>query len=107
TVETTQDALDRLRAAAAQGTPWAYGIVLADLVGMRNTALALHRNLERHAVYGDVRLVCLHGDDAVPEELQRSVTLLSRQVPDADLRVALTTKPPERSNEVPGARSDD
>jgi signal transduction histidine kinase/CheY-like chemotaxis protein len=99
-VETTQDALDRLRAAAAQGAPWAYGIVLADLVGMRNTALALHRNLERHAVYGDVRLVCLHGDDAVPDELQRSVTLLSRQVPDADLRAALTSKPPERSQAV-------
>jgi signal transduction histidine kinase/CheY-like chemotaxis protein len=99
-VETTQDALDRLRAAAAQGAPWAYGIVLADLVGMRNTALALHRNLERHAVYGDVRLVCLHGDDAVPDELQRSVTLLSRQVPDADLRAALTSKPPERNQAV-------
>jgi signal transduction histidine kinase/CheY-like chemotaxis protein len=106
-VETTQDALDRLRAAAAQGAPWAYSLVLADLVGMRNTALALHRNLGRHAVYGDVRLVCLHGDDAVPEELQRNVTLLSRQVPDADLRAALTTKPPERSNEAPVARSDD
>jgi signal transduction histidine kinase/CheY-like chemotaxis protein len=107
TVETTQDALDRLRAAAAQGAPWAYGIVLADLVGMRNTALALHRNLERHAVYGDVRLVCLHGDDAVPEELQRSITLLSRQVPDADLRAALTSKPPERNREAPVANDPD
>jgi signal transduction histidine kinase/CheY-like chemotaxis protein len=107
TVETTQDALDRLRAAAAQGTPWAYGIVLADLVGMRNTALALHRNLERHAVYGDVRLVCLHGDDAVPEELQRSVTLLSRQVPDADLRAALTHKPPERTPQAAVATASD
>jgi CheY-like chemotaxis protein len=81
--------------------------VLADLVGMRNTALALHRNLERHAVYGDVRLVCLHGDDAVPEELQRSVTLLSRQVPDADLRAALTSKPPERNLQAPVANATD
>jgi CheY-like chemotaxis protein len=60
---------------------------------MRNTALALHRNLERHAIYGDVRLVCLTGDDPVPDELARSILLLARNVPDADLRVALTRKP--------------
>jgi CheY-like chemotaxis protein len=94
TVENTQEALDRLRAAATQGPPWAYAIVLADLSGMRTTALALHRNLERHAIYGDVRLICLYGDEQVPEELTRSVTLLSRQAPDADLRAALTAKPP-------------
>ena len=93
TVENTQEALDRLRAAATQGPPWAYATVLADLAGMRNTALALHRNLERQAIYGDVRLICLTGDEPVPEELSRNVTLLSRQAPDADLRVALTSKP--------------
>jgi signal transduction histidine kinase/CheY-like chemotaxis protein len=92
-VETTQEALDRLRSAANQGAPWAYSIVLADLAGMRSTAVALHRNLGRHAVYGDLRLVCLYGDDPVPDELQRSVTLLSRQAPDADLRAALTDSP--------------
>ena len=88
-VENTQEALDRLRAAANQGAPWAYSLVLADLAGMRSTAVALHRNLGRQAVYGDLKLVCLYGDDPVPEELQRSVTLLSRQAPDADLRAAL------------------
>ncbi len=88
-VETTQEALDRLRTAANQGAPWAYSVVLADLAGMRSTAVALHRNLGRHAVYGELRLVCLYGDDPVPDELQRSVTLLSRQAPDADLRAAL------------------
>ena len=88
-VETTQEALDRLRAAANQGAPWAYSLVLADLAGMRSTAVALHRNLGRQAVYGDLKLVCLYGDDPVPDELQRSVTLLSRQAPDADLRAAL------------------
>ena len=93
-VETTQEALDRLRAAASQGTPWAYATVLADLAGMRSTALALYRNLERQAVYGSVRLVCLYGDDPVPEELQRGgAVLLSRQAPDADLRAALSAKP--------------
>src|SRR5690554_1060290 len=88
-VETTQEALDRLRNAANQGPPWAYSIVLADLAGMRNTALALYRNIGRQSVYGDLRLVCLYGDDPVPDELQRSVTLLSRQAPDPDLRAAL------------------
>src|SRR5690606_2858881 len=88
-VETTQEALDRLRNAANQGPPWAYSIVLADLAGMRNTALALHRNLGRQGVYGDLRLVCLYGEDPVADELQRSVTLLSRQAPDPDLRAAL------------------
>ena len=88
-VETTQEALDRLRTAANQGPPWAYSVVLADLAGMRNTALALHRNLGRQSVYGELRLVCLYGDDPVAEELQRSATLLSRQAPDADLRAAL------------------
>ena len=92
-VETTQEALDRLRAAATQGEPWAYVTVLADLAGMRNTALALHRNLERHAIYGDVRLIGLYGDEPVPDELRRSITLLSRQAPDADLRAVLTSKP--------------
>src|SRR5690606_2746266 len=88
-VETTHEALERLRNAANQGPPWAYSIVLADLSGMRNTALALHRNLGRQAVYGELRLVCLYGDETVPDELQRSVTLLSRQTPDANLRAAL------------------
>jgi signal transduction histidine kinase/CheY-like chemotaxis protein len=104
-VETTHEALDRLRSAAAQGAPWAYGIVLADLTGMRNTALALHRNLERHAIYGDVRLVCLQGEDPVPEELQRSATLLFRNAPDADLRTALTSKP-ATGDDRPGRQPD-
>lgn len=103
TVETTQEALDRLRAAAAQGAPWAYDIVLADLAGMRNTALALHRNLERHGVYGNVRLVCLQGEDPVPEELRHGATLLNRQTPDADLRAALAAKPEPRM-EQPGGQ---
>ena len=88
-VETTQEALDRLRTAANQGKPWAYSIVLADLAGMRNTAVALHRNIGRQAIYGDLRLVCLYGDDPVADELQQNVTLLSRQAPDEDLRAAL------------------
>jgi CheY-like chemotaxis protein len=89
-VETTQEALDRLRNAANQGKPWAYSVVLADLPGIRNTAVALHRNISRSTIYGNLRLVCLYGEDPVPDELQHSVTLLSRQAPDRDLRAALT-----------------
>ena len=89
-VETTQEALDRLRAAATQGTPWTYGTVVADLSGMRNTALALHRNIVRHAMFGDVHLVYLYGDEDTPAELRQGATLLPRLSPDAELRVALT-----------------
>lgn len=96
-VETTQEALDRLRTAANQGKPWAYSIVLADLAGMRNTAVALHRNIGRQAVYGNLRLVCLYGEDPVADELQHNVTLLSRQAPDGDLRAALTIAPDNAS----------
>ncbi|MGJ4803526.1 ATP-binding protein [Luteimonas sp. SDU82] len=102
-VETTQEALDRLRNAANQGPPWAYSIVLADLAGMRNTALALHRNLGRQSVYGELRLVCLYGDDPVPDELQRSITLLSRQSPDASLRAALFDGPADSGTTAPPA----
>src|SRR3546814_2205777 len=73
-VETTQEALDRVRTAANQGKPWAYSVVLADLPGIRNTAVALHRNISRSTIYGDLRLVCLYGEDPVPDELQRKVT---------------------------------
>ncbi|MDR7194249.1 ATP-binding protein [Luteimonas terrae] len=88
-VETTQEALDRLRTAASQGPPWAYSVVVADLAGMRNTAVALYRNVTRQAAYGDLRLICLYGDEAVSEELRQGATLLSRQSPDADLREAV------------------
>jgi signal transduction histidine kinase/CheY-like chemotaxis protein len=104
-VETTHEALERLRTAANQGPPWAFTLVLADLAGMRSTAVALHRNLGRQAVYGDLRLVCLYGDDPVPDELRHSVTLLSRQSPDADLRAALlggsATQAPDNVREPP------
>lgn len=88
-VETTQEALDRLRTAASQGAPWAYSVVLADLAGMRNTAVALYRNVMRQEAFGELRLVCLYGDDPVPAELRQRATLLSRQSPDADLREAV------------------
>ena len=102
-VETTQEALDRLRSAANQGPPWAYSIVLADLAGMRTTALALHRNLGRQSVYGALRLVCLYGDDPIPDELQLGATLLSRQCPDANLRATLLDAVQDSAPQAPAA----
>mgnify|MGYP003460724028 FL=1 len=88
-VETTQEALERIRSAVSQGPTWAYTTVIADLASVRSTAVALQRNLERQTIYGQVRLLCLQGDEPVPEELLPVVTLLQRQAPDADLRAAL------------------
>jgi signal transduction histidine kinase/CheY-like chemotaxis protein len=88
-VETTQEALERIRSALNQGTEWAYATVIADLASVRSTAVALQRNLERQNTYGMVRLICLQGDEPVPEELLQVATLLHRQAPDADLRSAL------------------
>ncbi len=88
-VETTQEALERIRSAVSQGPTWAYTTVIADLASVRSTAVALQRNLERQSTYGQVRLICLQSDEPVPEELQQVVTLLQRQAPDADLRAAL------------------
>jgi signal transduction histidine kinase/CheY-like chemotaxis protein len=95
-VETTQEALDRLRSAARQGNPWTYATVVADLAGMRTTALALHRNILRHAMFGDVNLVYLYGDEEPPPELRQGATLLPRLAPDAELRVAITPRPAPR-----------
>ncbi len=88
-VETTQEALDRIRAALSQGAEWAYTTVIADLATVRSTSVALQRNLERHSTYGHVRLICLQGDEAAPVELQQSAMILPRQAPDADLRMSL------------------
>ncbi len=88
-VETTQEALDRIRAALNQGADWAYTTVIADLATVRSTSVALQRNLERQSTYGQVRLICLQGDETVPEELLQSATILHRQAPDADLRMSL------------------
>ncbi|MEL1265461.1 ATP-binding protein [Pseudoxanthomonas putridarboris] len=93
-VETTQEALDRLRLVAEQGQQ-DYIAVLADAGGIRSTALALHRAIDRRPLPDTLRLIWLYGDDAVPAELHPRSTLLSRQAPDADLRAALTGATPE------------
>lgn len=94
-VETTQEALDRLRLVGEQGQQ-DYLAVLADISGIRSTALALHRAITRRPAPDPLRLVWLYGDDTVPAELHPRSTLLSRQSPDADLRAALTGAAPEQ-----------
>lgn len=93
-VETTQEALDRLRLVGEQGQQ-DFIAVLADAAGIRSTALALHRALARRPLPDTLRLIWLYGDEAVPTELHPRSTLLSRQAPDADLRAALTGATPE------------
>jgi len=89
-VDTVHDALERLRTAAAQGQPWHYSVVIADLPGIRNTAVALQRNLQRQTLYGNVRLVGLFGEDGIPEGLQRNdAAFLPRGVSDNELRTAI------------------
>jgi len=98
-VETTQEALDRLRLVGEQGQQ-DYLAVLADIGGIRSTALALHRAITRRPLPDALRLVWLYGDDTVPAELHPRSTLLSRQSPDADLRAALTGAAPEQDASV-------
>lgn len=94
-VETTQEALDRLRLVSEQGQQ-DYLAVLADIGGIRSTALALHRAITRRPLPDALRLVWLYGDETVPADLHPRSTLLSRQSPDADLRAALTGAVPEQ-----------
>ncbi len=89
-VENTQDALERLRQATLQGEPWSYSAVLADLSSIRSTAVALARNLQRKAQYGDARLVYLRGEDVTSVELPPSAIVIPRNAPDADLRSVLS-----------------
>ncbi len=89
-VETTQEALERLRT-VSENRGDDFVAVIADAGGIRSTARALHRTLGRRpAGAAPVRLVWLYGDESVPEELRGDSTLLSRQAPDSALRAALT-----------------
>ena len=90
TVETTHDALERLRQANTQGEPWSYSVILADVGSIRGTALSLAKNMERKNLYGNARLVYLRGDDVTSVDLPPSVPVIPRAAADADLRSALS-----------------
>ena len=100
-VETTQEALERLRAAGETRAD-DFVAVVADAAGIRSTARALHRTLARRpAGATPVRLIWLYGDETVPEELRSDSTLLSRQAPDSALRAALTGQAADAEAAVP------
>jgi len=96
TVETTQEALERLRNTTPVGDTATFTALIADLDGLRHSARALHRGLTRTPAYAGVRLIWLYGQDSIPEELRTHSTLLPRQAPDNTLRNALIqVAPPE------------
>ncbi len=93
-VETTQEALNRLRGALSRGPNWAFNVLVADLGTMRNTAVALHRNILRSPAFEGLRVVWLRGEDAPPAELGEATAdralLIGRQSTDAELRMGVS-----------------
>ncbi len=82
-VETTQEALERLR------QPVEHTAVVADFDGLRHSARALHRVITRNAEHAGVRLVWLYGEEDIPDELRPDTAMLPRQSTDTDLRATL------------------
>ncbi len=89
-VDTTHDALSKLR--GVTGTPpRGFDLFIADLASIKNTIIALHRNLISMDSAEHLRIVLLEGDDPAPADL-RTLTgaiLLRRSITDAELRVKL------------------
>jgi signal transduction histidine kinase/CheY-like chemotaxis protein/HPt (histidine-containing phosphotransfer) domain-containing protein len=92
-VETTQEALERLRAPPPSGVA-RFSIVIGDLSSIRASARALHRGVTRNNVDDEVRMVWLYGDEEIPDELRDGSILLPRQSHGADLHAALSFAPP-------------
>ena len=88
-VETTQEALERLRQQTAPGQAAGFVAVIADYDGLRHSARALHRALARTPAYANVQLLWLYGDEEIPEDLRGGASLLPRLAPDIELRGAL------------------
>ncbi len=92
-VDTTQGALERLRAGLAPGS-LPYAIVIGDLSNIRASARALHRGVTRNSGGQETRMVWLYGDEEIPDELRDGGILLPRQSHGADLHAALSFAPP-------------
>ncbi|GAB2503893.1 hybrid sensor histidine kinase/response regulator [Arenimonas alkanexedens] len=105
-VETTQDALTRLRTALSRGANWSFDLLVVDLNSVRSTAIALHRNLRRTAELEDLRVAYLQGDEAVAPELSQGThsLMLSRSIGGNELRSALSgflaTQPIPKSEDM-------
>ena len=91
--ETTQDALNKLRAAHSRGANWAINLLIVDLNSVRGTAISLHRNLQRSAEFELLPVVYLKGQESPASELSegQQVLLLSRMMGSAEMRTAIST----------------
>ncbi|MEO7477999.1 MAG: ATP-binding protein [Lysobacteraceae bacterium] len=89
-VDTTHDALIYLRNTASNSNQ-GFDLFLADLHSIKNTLIALQRNLASMDGIEHLRIVLLEGNDPVPSDLRTLVNaiLVSRTLPDAELRVKL------------------
>lgn len=92
TVETTLEALDRLRTVAATRKTNPYTAVIGDIDGLRGSARALHRTITRTQKHDDIDVIWLYGEEEIPEELREFSTLLPRQTPDTELRSILISR---------------
>ncbi|WP_296249813.1 ATP-binding protein [uncultured Stenotrophomonas sp.] len=81
-----QEALERLRMPTVSGI---FHAVIGDLEPLRNSAPALQRAIERMDD-NRPRLLWLYGDAPIAEGLRDGATLLPRQLPDTQLRNALS-----------------
>ena len=90
-VETTQDALAQLRKAAAAPTR-GFDVLVVDLVSIKHTVVALHRNLANMDGVERLRILFLEGGDPVPDEVRAlaNAIVVPRMVAEADLRPKLT-----------------
>ncbi|SBV56947.1 hybrid sensor histidine kinase/response regulator [Xanthomonas graminis] len=104
-VDSTQEALERLRAGGPGRAP--YDLVIGDLDGLRQSARALQRAVARLPASHAVRLTWLYGDMEIPDEIRAHGALLSRQAADLDLRGMLALAPAATASSVAGLRLPD
>ena len=93
TVDTTQEALERMRTGTMPGGVH-HAIVIGDLSHIRASARALHRGVTRRSADDELRMVWLYGEEEIPDELRDGSILLPRQSHGADLHAALSFAPP-------------
>ncbi len=90
-VDSTHDALGKLRGGVTGTPPRGFDLFMVDLTSIKNTVIALHRNLAAMDSAENVRIVLLEGEDPAPADL-RTMTgtiLVRRSIGDAELRVKL------------------
>ncbi len=104
-VDTTQEALDKLRASESPDHP-AYVGVVADMDNLRLSARALHRNVMRMPADAMPRLIWMHGESEIADELRDHDGFIPRPPPDAALRMALVASIPTQrtASSVPPVR---